>query len=207
MSDLENRLEDRAAEITVHSERALSDGFWRVTQSDFTLHDASGDVRMTRETLHVGQVAVVLPYDPARDAVVLLRQFRLPTHLITGRGDLVETAAGIVDPGETPDEAARRELLEETGLTGLAFEPLLQSVPAAGTLAEHVFHFVAHIDASHLPARAGLDAEDEIIRPFLVPADAAIEAAFSGAFRNGHALIALMAFSRRREALKARWTR
>ena len=198
-------LEDRAGAIIVHSERELSDGFWRVTQTDFTLRDLAGDVRMTRETLHVGQVAVVLPYDPVRDAVVLLRQFRLPAHQVSGLGDLVETAAGIVDGGETPQDAARRELQEETGLTGSTFVALLESLPAAGTLAEHVFYYIAHVDAGAMPERAGLDSESEVIRPFLVPAEAAIEAAFSGAFRNAHALIVLMAFSRHRARLRDEW--
>lgn len=199
-------LTDREAEIVLHEERDLTRGFWRITAQDVTLKDAAGDVRFTREILHVGKVAVVLPYDPVRDAVVMIRQFRLPAHVATGRGDLVEVVAGINDPGEEIEATARRELMEEAGLDAKALHFLLDSVPAAGTLAEHCFHYVAHVDAGSLPARAGLDAESEVIRPFLVPADEAIEAAFAGAFMNAHALVAVMAFSRRRVALREAWT-
>ncbi len=198
-------LEDRAADIVIHDEEMLSDGFWRVFKADVTLRDPSGDVRFMREVLDVGKVAVVLPYDPVRDEVVLLRQYRHAAQIATGSGDLVETVAGLVDPGETVEVAARRELGEEVGLTASALHFLIESLPAAGVLTEHTFTYVARVDAAALPARCGLASEAEIIRPFAVDAGEAIEAAFAGRFRNAHTLLALMAFSRRRAGLRQAW--
>ncbi len=199
-------LEDRAADIVVHSEETLSGGFWHVFKADVTLRDPSGDVRFTREVLDVGKVAVVLPYDPVRDEVVLLRQYRHAAQIATGAGDLIETVAGLVDPGESVEAAARRELGEEVGLTASALHFLVESLPAAGVLTERTFTYVAHVDVSALPAQAGLASETEIIRPFAVPADEAIEAAFAGRFRNAHALLALMAFSRQHASLRRAWS-
>src|SRR5690606_28411249 len=58
----------------------------------------------------------VLPYDPQRDEVVLVEQFRMGA---MARGDspwLVETVAGLIDKDEQPEEVARREAVEEAGL-------------------------------------------------------------------------------------------
>ena len=59
---------------------------------------------------------VALPYDPARDLVVLVEQFR--TGCVDHPGDpwLIEAVAGLVEDGEAPEAVARREVREETGL-------------------------------------------------------------------------------------------
>ena len=66
--------------------------------------DGEPPLQQRRDVLRASHVAVVLPIDLARGEVVLIRQFRLPAHLVTGRGDMVEIVAGRVEPGE----AARR---------------------------------------------------------------------------------------------------
>ncbi len=71
----------------------------------------------TWEVWRRGRAAAVLPYDPVADAVVLIEQFRLPA-LVAGLDPvLVELPAGLCDDGETPEATARREMVEEMGLT------------------------------------------------------------------------------------------
>ncbi|MFD2439334.1 NUDIX domain-containing protein [Paracoccus kondratievae] len=64
-----------------------------------------------------GDATVVLPWDPVRDRVMLIDQLRAGP---VARGDaqpwLYETVAGRVDAAETPEQAARREAVEETGI-------------------------------------------------------------------------------------------
>lgn len=55
----------------------------------------------------------------ARDEIVMIRQYRHGSRSIT-----LEIPGGCVDPGESPAEAARRELLEETGYGGGRLEPI-----------------------------------------------------------------------------------
>ena len=63
-----------------------------------------------------GQAAVVLPYDPERRTALLVKLLR-PAPLYTGAsGMMVEAVAGIIDEGETAEQAARREAMEEAGV-------------------------------------------------------------------------------------------
>ena len=201
-----DKLADSAAQITVKREETPYSGHCKVTVTELTLHDAGGDVGMKREVFHVGPAAIVLPYDPVRDEVVLLRQFRLPPHMMVGQGEMVETAAGLFEEGEDPAETARRELQEEAGLSATAMEKVLEAFPSCGFVAEHSHYFVARVDAANLPERAGLDTESEVTRPFAVDAREAIAAARANRMRNAHTLMLLMLFEGLREDLRKRWT-
>lgn len=134
-----------------------------------------------------GDATVVLPWDPVRDTVLLIDQFRAAP---AARGDLqpwfYETVAGRVDPGETPETAALREALEEAGL------PLRQLIPgphnysSPGVLAEFLYLYVGIAD---LPDEAagfgGLEAEEEDIRSHLVSRAELTRMAMAGEIRNG----------------------
>jgi ADP-ribose pyrophosphatase len=68
--------------------------------------------------------AIIFPLT-ADSEVVLVRQYRPPL-------DMMELGlpAGLVEEGERPEEAARRELSEETGYAGGEWEPLTSSAQA-----------------------------------------------------------------------------
>lgn len=94
-------------------------------------------VRTTREVItHPGSV-VVLPV-LADGKVLLIQQYRY-----AARDYLWELVAGRMDPGETPEQAARRELVEETGYRATKFRMFLQLFPTPGFLEEKMFLFLA----------------------------------------------------------------
>src|SRR5512143_2878914 len=79
------------------------------------LHEGGWSDVISREVLERGHAAAALLYDPARDAVVMIEQFRVGA-LAAGRAPwLCELVAGIIETGETPIDVARREALEEAG--------------------------------------------------------------------------------------------
>lgn len=201
-------LEDRPVETEIAGRSVLSEGFRRMVR--FMLrhrtHDGGWSGVMTRDIHEGAKVAAVIAWDPERDRLVLIRQYRPAAHLATGHGSLVEIVAGGVEDGEAPEIAAARELREETGLAARAMIACLDFLPSPGITTEHAFLFLALVDSSGLPETAGEDA-DEDIQPLAVSVDEAIAAARDGTLRNGFALLALNWFAGQdRTALETRLT-
>jgi len=146
---------------------------------------------LERDAVRIGRVVVILPIDLDRDEIVLIRQFRLGAHLALGRGDLVEVPAGRVERGEDVREAARRECQEEIGIVPQVMVQLFDLMPSAGASDEHMFFFLAVVDSSKTPVRAGAAHEQEDTRPLCVPIERAVEALKAGELHYGAAVIAL----------------
>ena len=152
--------------------------------------DGTSDAQV-RDIVRAGLVVGVLGYDPARDAVMLIRQFRLAAHLAGGRGIMVEIVAGMVEAGEPPEEAARRECLEEAGIAPRMLVPMLRFAPTPGVTDEVAQLYLGIVDTGALPERAGMAHEAETTRPFAVPVDEALAAVAQGRCLNGFLLMAL----------------
>ena len=108
----ERELSDRPADVTVSAPQLLAEGYRPYQRYQLTLRGEGGPLAQTRDVILAGKVVAVLPVDLARDEIVLLRQFRLPAHLATGQGEMIETVAGRVETDEQPPAAARRECIE-----------------------------------------------------------------------------------------------
>jgi len=113
-----------------------------------------GGVKATRELVcHSGSV-VVLPH-LADGRLLLVRQYRHAA----GRS-LWELVAGGIEQGETPNEAARRELTEETGYCTSHLTPLFDFYPSPGVLTERMFL----VEARELTLSKAQPESDERIR-------------------------------------------
>jgi ADP-ribose pyrophosphatase len=158
------------------------------------------------DVLRRGPAVAIVLYDPDRDAVVLVKQFRLPALLAGSSPWQTEAAAGLVDGGETPDTVAVRETREETGLA-LIGEPISiqRYLPSSGASDESVFLFCGRVDSTTAEGVHGLADEHEDIRVVVKPW-AEIEALLdAGAIETGHTLIALYWLSRHRDRLRRLW--
>lgn len=190
--DARRRLAAAAADVRLEGPRLLHDGYRRLERYRVSFEaGARGTLSQEREVLRGGRCVAVVAVDLARGELVLIRQFRLPAHLATGEGDLVEIVAGRVEPGESVETAARREITEETGLTAGRLFRLLDFLPTPGIVDEHATLFLAEVDAAALPAEAGAVDEREHTRPFAVPLDEAVAALADTGPRNAYLLIAL----------------
>lgn len=138
-----------------------------------------------------GDAVVVLPWDPVRDRVMLIDQFRVAPAL---RGDkepwLYEAIAGRIDRLETPQEAARREAREEAGVTLSHLVDGPHHYPSPGATAEMLYLYVGITDLPDgIEGLGGLDSEDEDIRSHLVPRAELSAMLRQGLIRNGPLLV------------------
>ena len=198
-----DQLSDQPLGFEILEEAMLHRGFRdlkKLTIEHDALDGAGRIGPMEREYLATGPVAVIVPYDPARDAIVVIRQFRLAAALGTPNAAALELPAGMVDPGENIAEAAARELEEETGLAPLAIERCFLMLPSPGLTDEHAHIFLAIVDAGKLETSAGKDDEHEDIRPILAPVDDLIAAVDDGRVENGYLVACTHWFARKGRA-------
>ena len=184
-----NPIADDRADLLIAGREVLAEGFRRYER--LRVRRSGENVPRPFDVLRSGPAAAVLPIDPGRDEVVLLRQFRLAAHLANGRGNLVEIVAGHVEAEEQPAEAARRECVEEIGVAPGLLVELFTYLTSPGMSDEEITLFLGVVDASGVPQRAGAAAEHEETVPMRVPIDAALAALAAGTVRNGPLIIAL----------------
>ena len=149
-----------------------------------------GIVRNEREVIDHGEAAVVLTYDPARQVALLVRQMRTPLLVLGGDPYLLEACAGIVDPGETPEDCARREAEEELGLRLGPLRFVQRVVPSAGTLTERMHLFLAEYAPADLSEDGGGNPhEGETIEAVEMPFEELFQMARSGRIEDAKTLI------------------
>jgi ADP-ribose pyrophosphatase len=159
------------------------------------------------DVLRRGRAVAILLYDPDRDNVVLVEQFRLPALLAGSSPWQIEAAAGMIDADEPPEAVAVRETQEETGLP-LTHPPIMIQpyLPSAGGSDESVVLFCGRVDSTLASGVHGLAEEHEDIR-VVVKSVAEVEALLdAGAIENGHTLIALYWLLRHRDRLRRLWS-
>jgi len=126
------------AKVEIVGKEILSDGWTKLTGYRIDYTDRNGVThRLPREVYHRTPAACILLYDPKRDVVVLVKQFRLPAYVNGDPAWMIEVPAGLLD-GDEPEAAIRREAMEETGYTVRDVRFLFKSYPAPGSITEVV---------------------------------------------------------------------
>jgi ADP-ribose pyrophosphatase len=193
--------------VDVLAKETVYDGYFRIDRYRLRhrRHEGGWTGEITREVFERGHVAAVLPYDPDRDAVVLIEQFRIGAYAAGEPCWLTEIVAGVIDEGETAEAVARREMEEETGRPVGALEPIGSYLSSPGGASESVALYVGRVDSREAGGVHGLADENEDIRVLVRPWSE-IEADLKrGLFTNAATLIALQWLALNRTELRARW--
>ena len=194
---------DRAADVALSAPTVVGRGFMTYERYEVSIaRHGDEPLQQTRDVLRASRVAAVLPVDLRRNEIVLLHQFRLPAHLATGRGEMVEIVAGRIDGDESAHAAAARECFEEICVTPDRLVELYSVLPTPGFTDEFVTFFLGFVDATQVPDRGGLSGETEDTRPFVVSIDDAIAALDQGGVFNGLMVSALQWLALHRERLQ-----
>jgi ADP-ribose pyrophosphatase len=196
-------------DLRITRRECLYDGHFRVDRYRFRhrLHAGGWSKLLTREVVDRGAAVALLLYDPDRDAVVLIEQFRLPAQLAGAPGWQLEPVAGLLDhDGESEDSVARREAQEEAGLeiTGELI-PMHRMVLSPGALTERLAIYCARVDSRRAGGIHGLADEGEDIKVVVKPLAEAMRMARTGAIESAPCLVALYWLAANRARLRRRW--
>ena len=182
-------------------------GYFRIDRYTlrFRRFEGGWSPEVTREIFERGHAIGLVLYDPIRDEVGLIEQFR-PGALAAGWDPwLIELPAGIIDEGQTAESVAIREAQEETGMEISDPISIRRYLVTPGGSSETMQLFAARIDSSKLTGVHGLEEEGEDIRVFPLAAEEAFKWIESGRICNGMTIIGLEWLARNRDALRARW--
>ncbi|MFT4962623.1 MAG: ADP-ribose pyrophosphatase [Paracoccaceae bacterium] len=178
---------DMSRDVVIKARQQPYMNFFTVEENDlrFRRYDGQLSEVINRGALHVGQVVAVLPYDPVRDCVLLVEQFRAAVFMSGNAAPWMwQPVAGLIDPGETPVHAAHREADEEAGLRFSRLEDAGQAYSSPGSSTEFVYLYVGIADLGATQTHGGLSEEDEDIRSQVLSFDALMQALDSNQFHD-----------------------
>lgn len=223
-----------AKDVHVFKKVSPFKGYFRIDRYrlNHRLFEGGWSAPMTREVFERGHAVGVLLYDPDRDVVVLIEQFRIGAYAVqSSRGLarvtpvgmrshderttprflrrvspwLMEVVAGIVEKGESPEDVARRESREEAGCEILDLVHVCDYMVTPGGSTETVILFCGRVRAPRHGSIHGIDVEHENIRVHVVSSARALKWLDSGLVCNSMIVIALQWFRLNRDRLRKRW--
>ena len=149
--------------------------------------EVAGGRQTTREIVEHEEVVAVVAVDD-KDNILLVKQFRKPVEK-----ELLEIPAGGIDPGETPADAVRREMREETGFLPQKVEKLGGFYSAPGFSTEYLHLYLA-TDLVHSPLQAEDTAGISLVR---APLAKIPELIASGAIVDAKSIAGLLLYLKR----------
>ena len=197
---------DRRKDVVLHQRDHAYLGYFALDeiQVQHRLNDGLMSPVLNRSSLMQGSAVVVLPYDPVRDVVLLVEQFRAPVYMIDDPEPWMwEPVAGMIDPGETPENAARREAQEEAQVDLRALHYAGGAYSSSGSSTEYIHLYVGLTDLTHTTDKGGLATEGEDIRTQILPFDDFMAAVDAHQFKDLPLLSLAHWLARHRDRLRA----
>lgn len=194
-------------DVEIIARETLYRGFFSLNLYRFRHRLFNGDMspEIKREIFERGHAAVLLPYDPVRDEVVLIEQLRIAAVDTSSSPWLLEMVAGMIETGESVEDVCRREAQEEAGVTVGRCKPVLSYLASPGGTSERLSIMVGEVDATTAEGIHGLEEEHEDIRVHVVSREQAYRWVVEGAIDNAASVIALQWLALHHESLRKEW--
>ena len=192
--------------VSERAKRHVYKGFFSVEEHDLSYRkfDGSQSQVVTRGALVSSDAVIVLPYDPVNDRVLLVEQFRTGPYV---KGDanpwVLEPIAGLIDVGETPEEAGLREAKEEACLDLERVELVARSYPSPGISTEFFHQYIGIVSLPEsTDVIAGRKTENEDIRSHIFTLEEFLGMISSGEINVGPAILLGLWLSNNRKRLR-----
>lgn len=192
-------------EVTLRSE--CHDGYLRIERLQLRHRLFSGawsDAIIRELQLKVPAVGILL-FDPQRDVLLLVRQFRVGMLEEQCGSWPLEIVAGMVSQGEQPEEVALRESQEESNCVPTDLVEICTYYNSPGTSNEKVHLYCGRINSESAGGVYGLADEHEDIEVVLVDYDHAVQAMNTGVINNAMTIIALQWLQLHKQDLLNNW--
>lgn len=192
---------------SVIRKKILYQGFFKLIKFELTHDLFSGEksTPLSRELVDRGQAAAVLPYDPLRDEVVLIEQFRIGAGEDPSGPWLVEVIAGLQEPGESAEQLIHREAKEEAGCIISDLISIQRYYSSPGSSNEQIHLYFARTETANLGGIHGVDDEGEDIRVHVVSSVTAFAWLDQGRIDSALPIIALQWFRLNRDSIRRQW--
>lgn len=151
--------------VQIEKKQRILDDFFKVEEVYLRYERFDGHMSplVRRLNFERGDSVAILIFNPKSQQIVLVNQFKYPAYE-KGPGWITETVAGMIDVNESPENAARREVEEETGYTVSKLELISTFYVSPGGSSERIFLYYAEVEGTgKIGAGAGTAREDEDI--------------------------------------------
>jgi nudix-type nucleoside diphosphatase (YffH/AdpP family) len=158
-----------SGKAVIKRERRVFDGFFKIDEFDVAFEgNHHNTVEQTRLVFERGDAVAALLLNLDTKSAVLVKQFKLPALVGRRRDDasttngwIVDTVAGMIDPGETPEAAIIRETMEETGYRIRHPRLIAKFLSSPGGTSERIFLYFAEVrESDKLGQGGGIDDEN-----------------------------------------------
>lgn len=188
--------------VLIDRKRYILDDFFKIEEAYLRFEQFNGEMSpLVRQlTLERGNSVAVLVFNRSTEKLILISQFRYPTYRNDG-GWTIEAIAGMVDPGETPEESARRELQEEIGLNIDKLESITAFYPSPGGSSEkiHLYYSEVSGEQANYKKTGGLRAVGEDIKVIELTLAGALAKIKTGEIADAKTIIGIYWLENRRE--------
>jgi ADP-ribose pyrophosphatase len=188
--------------------KLVYDGFFKLEryQVKHTLFGGGWSQPLQRELFRRNNCVAVLLYDPDRDEIVLLEQFRVGAMLHSEQAWLLEIVAGGIEAGETAEQVAYREALEEAGCVIEKLTLISEFFTSPGGASEWLSLFCGKVDSREVGGLFGLAEENEDILVSTVSFAEALELVNQGKICSAIPIIAIQWLALNKDKLKSQWS-
>ena len=170
-----------------------------------TLFKGGWSEPLKRELFRRGECVAVLLYDPERDEVVLIEQFRVGAVFNPQQAWLLEIVAGAVEDGETAEEVAFREAHEEAGCEIGELIEIMRFYTTPGGSSERITLFCGRVDSSKIGGVHGLQDEGEDILVTAVKAEQVFQLLENNRIESAIPIVAIQWLYIHHQRLRKQW--
>lgn len=187
--------------VLVEQKRYILDDFFKIEEAYLRFEQFNGEMSplVRRLNMKRGNSVAVLIFNQNTDKLILINQFRYPTYE-NNHGWTIEAIAGMVDPGESPEESARREILEETGLNITTLEHISTFYPSPGGSSEQIYLYYSEVSGKQAEHQetGGLIGHGEDIKSLEITLAEALDKIKSGEIMDAKTVIGIYWLENRR---------